>query len=59
VWFVRFKATYFGSPLGFFIDAMNGLAGNWAADKTYWEILDGENKQTSVGQYHYKLSVIA
>lgn len=37
--FTRFSATY-SSPYGYFIDSINGVAGNWPEKKTYWQILN-------------------
>ncbi|XP_053373523.1 uncharacterized protein LOC123531789 isoform X2 [Mercenaria mercenaria] len=37
--FTRFKTTYF-SQLGYFIDSINSIAGNFADDKTYWQIFN-------------------
>eukprot|EP00916_Digyalum_oweni_P017182 GHVL01028113.1.p1 GENE.GHVL01028113.1~~GHVL01028113.1.p1 ORF type:complete len:143 (-),score=0.03 GHVL01028113.1:325-753(-) len=45
----RFTAKNFGSSLGFFIEGINGVFGDWDLDKSYWEILDGELNQTPVG----------
>ncbi|ESO82161.1 hypothetical protein LOTGIDRAFT_237141 [Lottia gigantea] len=49
----KFTATYFDGK-GYFIDAINGLAGEWDPDKTYWEILDSDLKQIPVGASSYK-----
>nr|UTK45834.1 hypothetical protein [Crepidula fornicata] len=51
----KFRPTvkYFGTPLGFFVQAINGLFGNYTADQSFWEILDGNNQQTSVGVSSY------
>lgn len=35
--FTGFSAT-FSSPYGYFIGSINGLAGNWEANKTWWQI---------------------
>jgi hypothetical protein len=50
----RFASTYFGSDLGFFINTMNGLTGDYNLDQSYWEILDGDDQQTPVGVSSYK-----
>ncbi|KAL4222178.1 hypothetical protein ACF0H5_018218 [Mactra antiquata] len=46
--FTKFSATYYPSVPGYFIDSINGLAGNWADNKTYWRLLNN-NSSTSVG----------
>ncbi|WAR17195.1 hypothetical protein MAR_031789 [Mya arenaria] len=37
--FTNYSATYFPS-FGYFIDAINGVAADWDADKSYWRILN-------------------
>lgn len=49
--FKRFTAT-FSSPYGYFIDSLNGLAGNWAANQTWWQILN-QDGPLQVGVYSY------
>ncbi|XP_076460402.1 cobalamin binding intrinsic factor-like isoform X2 [Babylonia areolata] len=48
-----FSVTYF-SGLGFYIDSINGTAGNYTLDKSYWQILDGDNKPTLLGVSSYE-----
>ena len=45
----RFSATFFNKELGFFVDAYNGVSGNFSKDKSYWQILDGSLKPTRFG----------
>ena len=45
----RFNTKYFGAELGFFIQGVNDVFGDFALDKSFWEILDGDLKQTPVG----------
>ena len=47
----RFTVKYFGSSLGFFVEAINDVYGNFALDQSYWMILDGENSPTPVGEW--------
>ena len=45
----RFSTKYFGGELGFFVEGINDVFGNYTLDKSFWEILDGDLKQTPVG----------
>ncbi|XP_052809967.1 uncharacterized protein LOC128238273 [Mya arenaria] len=49
--FTTYSATYF-PKLGFFIDSINGLAGDWGTDKSYWRILNF-SQPLSVGVSSY------
>ncbi|XP_076461594.1 cobalamin binding intrinsic factor-like isoform X2 [Babylonia areolata] len=48
----KFSVTYF-AHLGYFVNAMNGLASTYNLDKTWWAILDGNNNLTPVGVSSY------
>ncbi|KAL8562784.1 hypothetical protein ACOMHN_022659 [Nucella lapillus] len=50
----QFSVTYFALPLGFFVDAINGLRGNFTLDQTWWAILGGNGKLTPVGVSSYE-----
>ncbi|ESO82160.1 hypothetical protein LOTGIDRAFT_170307 [Lottia gigantea] len=43
----NFSSSYH-SRSGYFIDAINGLKSKWNPDKTYWEILNSDLKQTEI-----------
>ncbi|XP_052764830.1 uncharacterized protein LOC128206444 isoform X2 [Mya arenaria] len=49
--FTTYSATYFPS-FGYFIDAINGVAADWDADKSYWRILNF-SQPLSVGVSSY------
>ena len=45
----RFSTKYFGGELGFFVEGINKVFGNYSLDQSYWEILDGDLNQIPVG----------
>ncbi|XP_052809954.1 uncharacterized protein LOC128238267 [Mya arenaria] len=49
--FTNYSATYFPT-VGYFIDSINGLAGDWDTDKSYWRILNF-SQPLSVGVSSY------
>ncbi|ESO82163.1 hypothetical protein LOTGIDRAFT_237143 [Lottia gigantea] len=44
----KFSSTYFPG-MGYFINSINGLAGKWDPDQTFWEILNSDFAQVDEG----------